>query len=934
MATNAINGFDPDNTLFLVDGQGYIYRAYYAIRRLSTADGRSTNAVYGFTTMLLKVLKELRPKHLGIGFDVGGETFRHRLYPAYKANRSAPPEDLPAQIPLIHDVVRAFHIPLLSKPGWEADDLIGTVAREARAKGMKVVIITGDKDFMQLVSDDLCLLDEMRLSRGKEGNVVSFAEVDAKFGVPPERVVDVLALAGDSSDNIPGVKGVGEKTAAALVAAHGDLEGVLAAAPKIKQQKRRENLMEGADSARLARKLVCIDTHADFHVELQDLAYEGPDRAKLRAMFEDLEFKRLLDDPVVKSPEDARGAGPLFERPAEEKAKEDQAPAQEVSIDRGRYREVTTSDDLTALVRDVEGADVVSVHVEAEDGGRTLTGALVGMALSWAEGEAAYIPLGHDDEVVPEQLSLADVRAALSPLLSAPARKVVGHNAKDALTSLVAAGFAPFEVAGDPEVEHYLLDVEGRSHALPELSRQYLQHAPVERDALLGKGRSQVSLRTIVTERATEYAAEHADLSRRLTLLLADRVEQRQMGALYRDLELPLERVLSRMEQAGVRVDSERLASMGGEFETDLQRIEAKAYELAGGPFNLGSPKQVAELLFEKLKLPILKRTATGPSTDSGVLEELKGRHDVCGVILEHRVVSKLKNTYVDVLPRLVHPKTGRVHTHFNQTMAATGRLSSYDPNLQNIPIRSELGRRIREAFVAEDGYVLASLDYSQIELRILAHVTRDPVLLDTFENDLDVHARTASEVFDVPLEQVTREQRTASKAINFGLLYGMGVLRLSRELGIKRSEAKEYLDKYFLRLVRVKEWHADALAEAREQGEVRTLFGRRRLLPELNSQNRGEVARAERLAINTPIQGSAADLIKRAMLRADRELAAKVPDARLILQVHDELLVEVPEAQAEQAVAVVKDAMEHAAELAVPLRVDAGTARSWADAH
>lgn len=933
-ARNQGLGIDPESTVVLIDGSGYVFRAYYAIRRLSTSDGRSVNAVFGFTQMLLKTIKDIAPAYLAIAFDTGGPNFRHQLYPAYKANRPPPPEDLPAQLPLIHEVVDAFQITRLSLPGWEADDVLGTVARLAKEQGKKVVIVTGDKDLMQLVDDDLVLLDELRNQRAGDGaQLIGSDKVIEKFGVPPERVVDVLALSGDSSDNIPGVKGIGEKTAAELVKEFGDLESILKAAPALKQKARRERLLAEADNARMSKRLVTIDEHADVHVSLDQLVYPGPDRARLRQLLSELEFKRLLNDPVVRDEDEGQGAGPLFARPAADKADADRAPVAQAAIDRSGYEEVTTLQELRGVATALEAAERIAVQIEAERSG-ALVGELTGIALCWGEGRGAYIPVGHHEGAAPTQLTLDEVQDHLGPLLARTDRQIASHSAKDVITALEAAGFEPLHVTGDPMVADYLLAVEEGRHDLDALARQYLGHEPVTKESLLGKGKAEVPLASIEVDRATEYAAEHAEVAWRLEAILAPRVEQRGMGELYRDMELPLARVLSKIERAGVKVDVSKLRALGDEFEFELARLSDLAYQAAGETFNLGSPQQIAEILFDKLKLPVLKKTKTGASTDSSVLEELAPKHELPAIILEHRGLAKLKSTYVDVLPNLVHPRTGRVHTTFNQAVAATGRLSSQDPNLQNIPIRTHIGRRIREAFVADVGNVIASLDYSQIELRILAHVTKDPVLIDTFVRDEDVHARTASEVFDTPLGNVTREQRTAAKSINFGLLYGMGVLRLARELGISRKEAKAYLDKYFVRFQGVREWQHEALESARETGEVRTLFGRRRLLPQLSSENRGEVARAERLATNTPIQGSAADLIKRAMIVADRELAEKVPSARMILQVHDELVLEVPEGDAARACEVVKAAMEGAAELLVPLKVDAAWARSWADAH
>jgi len=930
--------------VFLIDGSGYIFRAYYAVRRLSTSDGFASNAVFGFTNMLLKLLKDQEPAYLAIAFDPGGKNFRHEIYPEYKANRPPPPEDLPPQIPVILETVDAFRIPKLIKPGFEADDVLGTVARRLKAMGYPVRIVTGDKDLMQLVDDDIHLIDEMRSQKATTDKPeVDAAEVEAAFGVPPERVVDVLALAGDSSDNVPGVKGIGMKTAAQLVSEYGDVEAVLAAAPTIKQAARRERLIEQAESARLSRRLVTIKDDVDIDIDLDAFRYDGPDVDKLRAIFERLEFKRLLSDPILgaaprRSAPSSTSTSATPSRPAGPRAT---APGQgdlfgaalagpeptPITVDRGRYLAVRSDADFGGLVDAIAGVDTLGVRalIDARD---VEADTLVGLALAWGEGKGAYVPLGHKGDNLP----LDGVIATLGPVLAQ--KGLVIEEGKDAIRTLHHAGFPELSCVGDPWIASYLLDPEANGHDVAAIAHRRFGHEALTRESVCGKGKGAKAAADLELDVATALAAEHADLSLRLHAPFVEELEAAGMAALYRDLELPLERVLARMEAVGLRIDEKILGSMSRDFEEELARIEKDAYAAAGEEFNLQSPTQISELLFGKLKLKVIKRTKTGASTDSSVLEQLQHEHALPGLILEHRSVAKLKNTYVDVLPRLVREETGRVHTRFNQTVAATGRLSSSDPNLQNIPIRTALGRKIRSAFVAAPGHKLISLDYSQIELRILAHVSGDPVLISTFENNEDVHQRTASEVFDVPLAEVSREQRTAAKAINFGLLYGMGVLRLARELGIKRSEAKEYLDRYFDRLAGIRAWNHDALERAHAQGFVTTLFGRRRLLPELRSANRGEVARGERLAINTPIQGSAADLIKRAMVETDALLAAEHPDVRLLLQVHDELLLEAPASVAEEVMGKVRKVMEGAAKLAVPLVVEGAMGDNWDEAH
>jgi DNA polymerase I len=923
------------DVVYLVDGQGYIFRAYYAMRRLTTSKGQATNALFGFTTMLLKVLKELEPEHIAIAFDPGGKTFRHELYPEYKGTRSAPPEDLPPQIPLIHRLVDTLRIKKVCIPGWEADDVLATMAKAAKAAGKDVVIITGDKDLMQLVDERTSLLDEMRMGRGQEGSEIHRQQVIEKFGVPPELVADVLALAGDSSDNVPGVDGIGEKTAAELVNAFGDVENVLAHAEDVKQPSRREKLKAQADRARLSKSLVVIHDDVPLPLGLDDLSYNGPDRPALRAFFEEMEFRRLVHDPIAKEPlppgaapgllgDDGAPQGDLFggaPPPAE-------APVVQVSIDRSRYRLVEDHAGLRDVITELGAAPRFAVRTEVASPlgkGPGPDARLLGVALSWNGGEAVWLPtakLGEDA-----------LRAALAPLLTDTARQIVAYEGKADVNALFFAGYPTWRLAGDPMLASYLLDADSEAHTLTNLSRRFLGHPMIDADELFGRGKAALSFEQIAEDKQLAWACEAVDCTLRIADVLEPRVEAEGLGPLYRDLELPLEALLGEMERAGIRVDTARLQSMSQDFADALAGIQQRAHAVAGRPFNLESPKQIAELLFKDLGLPIVKRTATGPSTDSSVLEALADKHDLPALILEHRTLSKLKGTYVDVLPQLIDAR-GRVHTHFNQAVAATGRLSSTDPNLQNIPIRTELGRKIRDAFVAEEGKLLVSLDYSQIELRILAHVSGDPVFVETFENNLDVHRRTASEIFKVSFEDVTKDQRTAAKAINFGLLYGMGVVRLARELGIKRAEAKQYLDVYFERLGGIRAWQSEALERAHVEREVRTLLGRRRKLPDLDSKNGALRSRAERLAINTPIQGSAADIMKRAMIDADRALKAEVPAARILLQVHDELVLEVPAAEADHALEVGRRAMQEAVRLKVPLVVDGHKGHTWNEAH
>jgi DNA polymerase-1 len=956
------------STVFLIDGSGYIFRAYYALRRLSTSTGVPTNAVFNFTTMLLRILKEHQPEYLGIAFDVGGKTFRHQMYDEYKAHRSAPPEDLPPQIPLIHRLVDTFRIPRLVVPGVEADDVLATMAARAVAAGHEVVIVTGDKDLMQLVDDKVTLLDEMRMTRGHDGTRIGRAQVIERFGVPPEHVADVLALAGDASDNVPGVDGIGEKTATELVKQFGDVEGVLAHAHELKAAARREKLLAQADRARLSKQLVVVRRDVDVPVSVEQLRYAGIDKAQARAFVREFEFRRLENDPLLRGDDDAGSAAAddaaasstataatgttSAPRSASAKAPSAKASSAKASsagqgdlftagvapataaeatssppttpIDLGRYRAVVDAAALADVVDALVRAPRIALRAEVDRPGHAAA-RLVGVGVAWAPGEAAWLPV--------QPLGLPALRAALGPVLIDAGKEIVAHDGKTDGNTLLAAGFPPWRVAGDPMLMSYLIDADAEGHGLANLARRVLGHRMIDPVDVVGSGKSAVPFDQVAVDRAAAFVGEAVDCTLRAHDLLLPKIDEAGVGPLYRDLELPLEELLGRMERTGVRIDIARLKSLSDGFVDEIAALETKAHAAAGRPFLLSSPQQVAELLFKDLGLPVIKSTKTGPSTDVQVLEALADRHEVPALILEHRTLTKLKNTYLDVLPQLVDADS-RVHTHFNQAVAATGRLSSSDPNLQNIPIRTDLGRRIRDAFVAADGCVLASLDYSQIELRILAHVSQDPVLVDTFQKNEDVHRRTAAEIFGVAPEQVTRDQRTAAKSINFGLLYGMGVVRLARELGLKRAEAKEYLDRYFERLQGIRAWHAEALERAHAEREVRTLLGRRRRLPGLDSKNPGERARAERLAINTPIQGSAADIMKRAMIDADRALAQQVPSARILLQVHDELVIEVPAADAERALAVGRAAMQDAVRLSVPLVVDGHFGRSWADAH
>ncbi len=929
-----------DDAVFLIDGSGYIFRAYFAVRHLSSSKGVPTNAVYGFTTMLLKLLREHRPRYIAIAFDTGKPTFRHKLYTEYKAHRPPPPPDLIPQFALIHQVVDAFQIKRLLQNGFEADDLIGTATRIAREEGRQVVIVTADKDFMQLVDDDVWLLDELRAARNGNELMIDRGQVIEKFGVPPEQVIDVLALTGDASDNIPGVKGIGEKTALELMKEYGSLDAILAAAPQILQKSRREKLIDQCDMARLSKELVTINCQADIEIKLTDFAYNGPSMSQLTTLFEELEFKRLLEDPLIKNhalevvmPAPMACHSGLVPESTPNTKNLDASLRWHDNSRQTNYLAVTTIESLQTIVQAIKESKRFAIDTETTSLDPMLA-QLVGISLSWAPGQAAYIPLGHDFIAAPVQLPLTQVIDLLNPLLLDTTLKIVAQNAKYDLQVLIRAGFSPFLIQGDPMLASYLLDADSVKHNLDDLSQRYLQHTNITYAEVCGTGKSQISFPAVSLDKAVAYAAEDADMTLRLALILEEKLKENNLHALYQDMELPLEEILCDIERTGIRIDAKMLATMSGEFAKKMKLLEEEAYQLAGMPFNLASPKQVSEVLFGKLQLGSVKKTKTGQSTDAGVLEQLAFLHPLPKILLEHRLLAKLKGTYVDALPKLVNPKTGRVHTSFNQAITATGRLSSSDPNLQNIPIRSSEGRRIREAFVADVGKVFISLDYSQIELRILADLSKDPVMLDAFNNGEDIHQRTASEIFYVALNAVTKEQRNVAKTINFGLIYGMGVHKLSQTLGITRKEASTYINRYYERYAGVYAWQEELLKKAKKEQIVYTLFNRRRYLPDIVASNQMLVKRAERMAINTPIQGTAADIMKKALIEAHRQLAKELPQVKILLQVHDELLIEAPEDQAQQAAELVQKIMSTACPLAVPIVVDCGFGKSWATAH
>jgi DNA polymerase-1 len=892
-----------DKQIFLVDGQSYIYRAFYAVRDLTNSQGFPTNAIFGFVNMLQRIREGYAPSHLAMIFDAKGKNFRHDLYPNYKASRLTMPETLRPQIPRIKEVVRAYRIPTIELEGYEADDIIATLATRWEKQGAEVVIVSGDKDLMQLVSDHVSMLDTMKDER------IGVEQVKAKFGVEPARVVDVQGLMGDATDDIPGVPSVGEKTAIKLISEWHNLDNLLAHADEI-AGKVGEKIREHAELARISKTLATLHRDVPVDIALDDLASKEPDKERLKELFREFEFRRLLaeiDDPWD-APDD----------PA-------QAPAQA-----GEYETVRTAKQLEKVVQAVRKAGTFCLDTEttALD---ALEAELVGVSLAIEEGKAWYIPVGHKSEDAAPQLPQEQVITVLRTLLEDSSLSLIGQNTKYDIMVLAKYGLWPKNLAGDTMLASYLLNPSKR-HNLNDLAWEHLQYRMMTYEEVTGDKKKNFA--DVSVADATRYSGEDADMTLRLAHLLFPRIEDEDMNILFGDIEVPLAAVLARMELTGIRIDQDLLAKLSKEFGVQRKALEKEIYELAGEEFNIGSPQQLQTILFDKLGLPRGKKTKTGSSTDSSVLEALAEKYPLPAKILAYRGFTKLQSTYVDALPKLLHPKTGRIHTSFNQTVTATGRLSSSNPNLQNIPIRTEEGRRIRAAFVPDPGWVLLSADYSQIELRLLAHLSQDPVLIESFQKGQDVHARTASELFQASLDDVSADQRREAKTINFGIIYGMGAQRLARSLAIPFKTAQEYIAQYFARYAGIKAYMDNILVEARAKKYVTTLLGRRRYFLDLQSKNAQVAAAAERMAINTPIQGTAADLIKMAMVAIDQRLEQERFPARMLLQVHDELLFEVEENKVEKVKEIVREIMEGVMPLRVPLKVDIGVGANWAEAH
>lgn len=927
-----------ENPFILVDGSSYLYRAYHAFPPLTNSQGEPTGAMYGVLNMLRSLIIQYKPSHVAVVFDAKGKTFRDELYEEYKSNRPPMPDDLREQIAPLHEMVQAMGLPLLSISGVEADDVIGTLALKAAADGHDVLISTGDKDMAQLVTPKITLINTMT------NVILGPDEVKEKYGVPPELIIDFLALMGDSSDNIPGVPGVGEKTALGLLQGLGSLDDIYQQLDNIATLSFRgaktlgAKMAEHEKVAKLSYKLATIKTDVELDKTFDDLVVNEPNLDQLLAMFTRYEFKRWISD--------LQNGGWLAQRSTHKVAvpyssetitpKEVPASANFPVITQENYEAVLTHESLTRWVELLKKAPAFAFDTET-DSLNNIDARLVGLSFAIEPGKAAYIPLRHEYLDAPEQLPVNEVLAALKPILEDKNILKIGQNLKFDRGIMENEGIELNGIYFDTMLESYVLNSVSSRHDMDTLAEKHLNHKTTTFEEIAGKGKGQLTFNQIEVEQATLYAAEDADITLLLHQALYPQIEAIEpLNHVYRDIEMPLVPVLSRMERKGVLIDAQVLAVQSQEITQRLAEIEKETFALAGQEFNLSSPKQLQEILFDKLQLPVIKKTPKGaPSTNEEVLEELAHSHELPRLILEHRGLAKLKSTYTDKLPLMVNSKTKRVHTSYHQAVTATGRLSSRDPNLQNIPVRNEEGRRIRQAFIAREGFKIVAADYSQIELRIMAHLSQDKGLLDAFAQGKDIHRATASEVFGIPLDEVTSEQRRSAKAINFGLIYGMSAFGLSQQIGVERREAQRYMDLYFERYPGVLDYMERTRKQASEQGYVETLEGRRLYLPEINSKNAIRRKASEREAINAPMQGTAADIIKKAMIAVDNWICNECPaDVHMIMQVHDELVFEVRESYLENANIMIHKLMESSMKLAIPLKVEVGVGNNWDEAH
>lgn len=891
---------DKEKIIYLIDGSAYIYRAYHAIRELSNSKGFPTNAIFGFTRMLMKLLEDRTPEYLVMLFDTREPTFRHKMYKEYKANRPPMPEDLSIQVPYIKSITEAFNIPIIEMPGYEADDLIGTLAQKGESTGFHVVMVTGDKDFKQLVTDKIILWDPMKDKR-IDANVIM-----KEYDLEPRQMVEVMGLSGDKADNVPGVPGIGQKTALSLIKTFGTMERLYERIDTITKKKQRENLVKFKDQAFLSRKLVVIDTDAPLAFKPEDLKYREPDNDKLSELFKEFEFTRLQQNLPRKT-----------------------------DLSNKNYQPIRNLAALADLVNRLASAQLFAIDTETTSK-NPMEAKLVGLSFSLEPNEAFYIPCAHDYPGVSDQLELKDVLNRLKPTLENPDIKKIGQNIKYDLMVLARHGISLAGIAFDTMVASYLLNPSKRAHNLNQIAFDFLDHKMITYQEVTGDGGKNSGFEKVHLDKAVPYACEDADITLMAYKVLAPELKKNELTELFESVEMPLVPVLARMEMKGVSVDKDILGKLSKSFEHQLEEIEQNIYSLAGEKFNIRSSQQLGQILFEKLKLPVQKKTKkrTGYSTDVDVLTTLAEHNELPALVLRHRTLAKLKSTYTDALSDLIHEETNRIHTSYNQTITATGRLSSSDPNLQNIPIRTDEGREIRKAFIPiKDSYLL-SADYSQIELRILAHYSEDPILIKAFLDDEDIHTRTASEVFQINPSSVSSELRRQAKVINFGIIYGMSAFGLSKQLGISQKMAKSFIDNYFDRYKGVKQFIDQTIEGVRGTEKTSTLLGRIRYLPDIKSTNRNIRLFAERAAINTPIQGTAADLIKLAMITVDNVFRAKNLKAAMILSVHDELDFEVPEDELDIITKLVKETMEGIWDLKVPLKINIKIGTNWAEIY
>jgi DNA polymerase-1 len=889
-----------EKTLYLIDGSAYMYRAYHAVRDLSNSKGLPTNAAFGFTRMIIKLIEDQAPQYAVILFDAKGPTFRHDLYKEYKANRPPMPEDLSVQVPFIKDITQGFNLTVIEKPGFEADDLIGTLSRLAERAGFLVVMVTGDKDFVQLVTDQAIIWDPMK------DETIDMIKVKEKFGINPSQMIDVMGLSGDAIDNIPGVPGIGQKTALDLIKTFGSMERLYDKVDSITKKKQKENLVCFKQQAFLSRDLVKINTEAPLPFEPEEYKTRQPDNAKLSQLFKELEFRQLQ-----------------------------QAYPAETDLSKKDYRAVQNMNELMDLLARLKASGLFAIDTETTSE-NPMKAKLVGLSFAMKPDEAFYIPCAHDYPEVPNQLDLTHVLNLLNPILENPEIKKIGQNIKYDWLVLNRHGIRLDGIVFDTMLASYLLNPSKRSHSLDQIALDFLDHKTISYKDVAGKGKTNGGFAGVPLAKAVPYACEDADITLMAKNALMPKLEEIDLVPLFEKVEMPLVPVLLRMEMKGICVDKDKLRELSKSFEHRLETLESHIYATAGEAFNIKSSQQLGYILFEKLKLPVQKKTKkkTGYSTDVNVLTVLARHHELPALILEHRSLAKLKSTYADALIDLVNPETGRIHTSYNQTVAVTGRLSSSDPNLQNIPIRTNEGREIRRAFVPRKGWFLVSADYSQIELRILAHYSDDQILIKAFLEDEDIHTRTASEVFQVDSTLITSELRRQAKAINFGIIYGMSAYGLSQQLEIGHKMAKIYIDNYFSRYQGVRQFMDRTIKEASQTKQTSTLLGRIRLLPDIKSPNRNIRQFAERTAINTPIQGTAADFLKLAMIEVDAAFREKSLKSAMLLTVHDELVFEVPPEELDTVENLVKEIMETVWELKVPLKVNIQWGENWAEVH